>query len=160
MNKPNFDVVWLSFIPPDYKIMCCLIVNAMSPVSLTLSVVLRSWKPFRPPLKVRGGLWKTLVKQGWGEGVESFSMSSSLRFFFFNCLGPKPAPQLELVCGALLSHSHLMENICCHAFYYSQQRYVCLCEGGWGGRCGIEGGGEELVRWNKLQARNEDSVMV
>lgn len=55
-----------------------------------------------------------------GEGrrglSESFSMSSSLRVFFFNCLGPKLAPQLELVCGALLSHSHLMENICCRAF--------------------------------------------
>lgn len=64
--------------------------------------------------------------------------------FVFFCFGPQPAPQLELVCWALLSHSHLMENICCHAFYSEVSAVMSV----WGGGVGLVGVGRlrgELV---------------
>lgn len=84
---------------------------------LWASVLLWSWKPFRPFSRSGGDVRK--VEHSLCGGGESY-------FLIVVKLAP---PQLELICGALLSHSHLMENICCHAFYYSQQRYVCLYGG-------------------------------
>ena len=105
----------ISEFPPTSSsdVMCCFTVIAMYSVSLWVLLVLRSWKSLHPFSGSTGDWWR------WWGGRAFWELFHVLLFYLFIfCLDSQPASQLELVCGALLSHFHLMENICCHAFYY------------------------------------------
>lgn len=101
-------------IPPDHDIMCCFIVSTIPPVSpcsvYSIIMILEAFWA-----KVRRGSGEREKRAFW----ELFHVPFFELLFFFLILivwVQKLPPQLELVCGALLSHSHLMENICCRAF--------------------------------------------
>lgn len=82
----------------NYSVVCCLAIFVVSPVFLIFVSSIMILETFRPPLKVIGGLWKTLLKQHWGKeegflrafpcprlwGILSFSF-----FFFLLLFGSK-----------------------------------------------------------------------